>query len=139
MPSLLPGPVTGGQVEMREGEILVVSQGRELADSLGLHLAAEGWSVRQSRQFAPHLDPSSEGLPALVVLDLQPPMSGGLNNCRELLATCSLPLIALLPWPDPNLTTAVLDLGADDCLAGPISPRELVLRIRAVLRRTGRR
>ncbi len=127
-------------MERTRGEILVVSQGLKLAEPLRLQLAAEGWGVRQLRQFvspSDQADGKRTALMVLVVLDLQPPMPGGLKTCQELRASSSVPLIALLPWADPDLTTTVLDLGADDCLAGPINPRELILRIRAVLRRAG--
>lgn len=124
-------------MERQQGEILVVSPERGLAEALKPQLAQHGLNVRQVQECNFLRDQPNGEHAALVVVDLQLPASGWLEVCREVRSGPEVALIALLPWPDPDLTTAVLDLGADDCLASPISPRELTLRIRAVLRRTG--
>ena len=76
--------------------------------------------------------------PDLVVLDLGLPGLDGLDVIRELRRTSAVPIIVLTARGDEADRVVGLELGADDYLAKPFSPRELVARVRAVLRRTGR-
>ena len=119
-----------------QGEVLVASSGRELAGALEPQLALDGLSVRRVDDYGALRERPDGWHPVLVVVDLQPPAATWLEQCWEVRSASRAALIVILPWPDPDLATAILNLGADDCLARPISSRELALRIRAVLRRT---
>ena len=77
--------------------------------------------------------------PDLVVLDLMLPRVDGLEVCRMLRETSSVPIIMLTAKTTERDKLTGLSLGADDYLTKPFSPRELVARVEAVLRRAGRR
>lgn len=124
------------EIEREQGEILVASQGRELARAVEPHLASDGLSVRTVDEYGVLRGRPGGWDPILVVVDLQPPSTTWLQQCWEVQSAFRVALIVILPWPEPDMATAILNLGADDCLARPISSRELALRIRAVLRRT---
>ncbi len=123
------------EIEREQGEILVVSPGRELAGALESQLAPDGLSLRRMDGYCAPSEDLHGWHPVLIVVDLQPPAATWLEQCWEVRSASRAALIAILPWSDSDLATAILNLGADDCLARPISSRELTLRIRAVLRR----
>jgi len=120
-----------------KGEIVVISSGAALAHTLRLQWEPRGLAVRGLPESALVPDPAELEHAALVVVDLDSARGGGLALCNRLAEEPATPFIVLLPGPDPELTTAVLDRGAVDCLARPFNPQELSLRIRAILRRTG--
>ena len=95
--------------------------------------------MRHLPECALALDRTRLGHAVLLVVDLETPPGAGLAWCNQLMAETDIPFVVLLPRADPDLTTEVLDRGADDCLARPFNPRELGLRIQAILRRTGDR
>ncbi|HVG95650.1 MAG TPA: response regulator transcription factor [Chloroflexota bacterium] len=129
----LPPPAPGA----RPGalEILVVEDDRKTADLVRLYLEREGYRVRLAADGQTALDLARRSPPALVVLDLMLPRVDGLDVCFRLRAASGVPIIVLTARSAEEDRLLGLDLGADDYVTKPFSPRELVARIRAVLRR----
>ncbi|MGC9490684.1 MAG: response regulator transcription factor [Thermovirgaceae bacterium] len=118
--------------------VLLVEDDREMCDLLQEYLAAEGFSVESVQNGREGLDAARNGPYALVILDIMLPGMGGLEVLRELRKTSDLPVLMLTARGEDVDRIIGLELGADDYLAKPFNPRELLARIRAVLRR-GRR
>jgi two-component system OmpR family response regulator len=119
----------------RNPHILVVDDDRDIRDLLSRFLLRSGLRVsvaRDSREMEQVLRDSRIDL---VVLDLMLPGKDGLTICRELHAGTTMPVIMLTAMGEPTDRIVGLELGADDYLAKPFEPRELLARIRAVLRR----
>ena len=117
--------------------ILIVDDDRELRDLLSRFLTSNGFRVtvaRDAREMRKSLD---EAAIDLVVLDVMMPGKDGFTACRELRATSDVPLIMLTAVSDPTDRVVGLELGADDYLPKPFNSRELLARMRALLRRTG--
>ena len=118
------------------GPILVVEDEHNIASLLKLYLGNEGFSVAWVSDGAKALDEADRLHPALVILDLMLPGLDGLEICRLLRARSRVPVI-MLTARDSEIDRIVgLELGADDYITKPFSPRELVARVKAVLRRT---
>ena len=123
---------------MTEGgasRILVVDDDRNVADVVARYLVREGYDVEVVGDGRAAVDRALATLPDLVVLDLMLPGLDGLEVCRRLRALAPMPVIMLTARGDENDRVVGLDLGADDYVAKPFSPKELVARVRAVLRR----
>ncbi len=124
--------------------ILLVDDDRELIGMLHEYLGREGFEVQTLHDGAEALDKltqsRSEPLPDLVVLDVMLPGRNGLDVLRALRANESAPPVLMLTARGDDVDRIVgLELGADDYLPKPFNPRELVARIRAVLRRASDR
>jgi DNA-binding response OmpR family regulator len=117
-------------------EILVVDDDHKTADLVRLYLEREGYRVRLAADGQSALDLARRHPPALVVLDLMLPRVDGLDVCFRLRASSGVPIIMLTARSAEEDRLLGLDLGADDYVTKPFSPRELVARVRAVLRRT---
>ena len=118
--------------------VLIVEDEPDIRDLLVFHLEREGYQVAQSRSGAEALRLARATPPDLVLLDLMLPEMDGLEVCRRLRqdpATMALPIVMLTARGDEVDRVLGLELGADDYVTKPFSPRELVARIRAVLRR----
>ena len=118
------------------GAVLLVEDDPTVAEILVAYLERDGFTVRWEEDGALGLEAALGDRPDLVVLDLMLPSLDGLEVCRRLRATVPLPVIMLTARGDEEDRIVGLELGADDYLAKPVSPRELVARVRAVLRRT---
>ena len=119
-------------------QVLVVEDEPDIRDLIVLHLAREGFRCRTASNGVDALREARAALPDLVVLDLMLPGLGGLEVCRRLRAepgTASLPIIMLTAKVDEVDRVVGLEMGADDYVVKPFSPKELVARVRAVLRR----
>ncbi|MFN8542644.1 MAG: response regulator [Candidatus Binatia bacterium] len=119
--------------------ILVVEDERDIRELLRFHLEQEGYAVREADTGEAALEQVAAERPALVVLDLMLPETDGLEVCRRLRAveaTRSLPIIMLTARAEELDRVLGLEIGADDYVTKPFSPREFVARVRAVLRRT---
>jgi len=118
-------------------KILVVDDDRKTVELIRLYLEKDGYRVLVAHDGGQALDLARQKAPDLVVLDLMLPAVDGLDVCRLLRAEGKLPIIMLTARSTEEDKLRGLDLGADDYLTKPFSPRELVARVRAVLRRVG--
>ena len=117
--------------------ILVIDDEPQIADLCRDYLVAAGYDVLTAGDGAKGLALALRERPDLVVLDLMLPGMDGLDVCRELRRESSVPIIMLTARVEESDKLVGLELGADDYLTKPFSPRELVARVRTVLRRTG--
>jgi two-component system phosphate regulon response regulator OmpR len=118
--------------------VLLIDDDAELAGLLGQLFAREGMLLRHASRGAEGISLATEGgaAPDLVLLDLMLPDVGGIDVFRALRdGAARLPVIMLTARGDPVDRVVGLELGADDYVAKPFDPRELVARVRAVLRR----
>jgi phosphate regulon transcriptional regulator PhoB len=119
--------------------ILVVEDEKDIRELVRFHLEQEGYAVREAETGEAGLAQAARERPALVVLDLMLPGTDGLEVCRRLRAakgTTTTPIIMLTARAAEVDRVLGLEMGADDYLTKPFSPRELVARVRAVMRRT---
>jgi DNA-binding response OmpR family regulator len=115
--------------------VLVVEDEPEIADAVVQRLRSEGYDARSVADGAAAVEQCRRLKPDLVVLDLMLPGLDGLEVCRRIQAERRVPVIMLTARDDETDLVVGLSVGADDYLAKPFSPRELMARIRAVLRR----
>ncbi len=115
--------------------VLVVEDDVNIAEVVVRYLEREGLEVRAVGDGRDALDAAGERWPDLVVLDLMLPGLDGLEVCRRLRARGPVPVIMLTARGDEEDRVLGLELGADDYVVKPFSPRELTARVRAVLRR----
>ncbi len=115
--------------------ILVVEDDPTVAEVVSRYLTREGYTVESVRDGRGALARASTRMPDLVVLDLMLPGLDGLEVCRRLRALAPVPVIMLTAKREPGDRIIGLELGADDYVGKPFSPRELVARVRSVLRR----
>lgn len=115
--------------------VLVVDDDPTVADVVTRYLEREGMRVDTVVDGLAALECARKSVPDLVVLDVMLPGIDGLEVCRRLQAMAHIPIIMLTARGDEAERIAGLELGADDYIAKPFSPRELVARVRAVLRR----
>ncbi|MFD3676236.1 response regulator transcription factor [Streptomyces sp. NPDC058613] len=121
--------------------VLVVEDDPTVAEVVSGYLVRAGYAVDHAPDGPDALRRAAGRWPDLVLLDLMLPGMDGLEVCRRLRATAAVPVIMLTARGDEDDRIAGLELGADDYVTKPFSPRELVLRVESVLRRShgGRR
>jgi DNA-binding response OmpR family regulator len=115
--------------------ILVVDDERHIVELAQMYLEQSGFSVESANDGQEALTRARHLRPALVVLDLMLPGLDGWEVCRLLRAESDVPIIMLTARTDDVDRIVGLELGADDYVTKPFNPRELVARVRAVLRR----
>src|SRR5262245_57614579 len=118
--------------------ILVVEDEPGIAEPLVAHLGREGFDATAVGTVADARVRLEHEPPELVVLDVMLPDGDGRDLCRELRSTSDLPIVLLTARGADADRIVGLELGADDYMVKPFSAGELVARIRAILRRTGR-
>ncbi len=118
--------------------LLLVDDEPSLREPLADYLVRQGFVVRQAEDAAKARSALLEEIPDLVLLDIMMPGEDGLSLCRHLTETRQLPVILLTARGEPMDRIVGLEIGADDYVAKPFEPRELVARIRSVLRRANR-
>ena len=116
--------------------ILVVDDEPQIGRLLTTSLGARGYEVAVASDGQAALDMAASWRPDLILLDLGLPTIAGLDVCRQLRAWSQVPIIVLTVRDAEQDKVAALDLGADDYVTKPFSARELVARVKAVLRRT---
>lgn len=117
------------------GRVLIVEDDEDIADVLRRSLRNEGYEVRTSADGIEALDVAAGFFPDLVVLDLGLPRLDGVEVCRRLRADSDVPILMLTARSETEDRVGGLDSGADDYLVKPFERRELLARIRALLRR----
>jgi two-component system OmpR family response regulator len=116
--------------------VLIVDDDRELLRLLARFLERHGLRISTARDGREMRQALADWRIELIVLDLMLPGENGLTLCRQLRATSSMPIIMLTAMGEETERIIGLEMGADDYLPKPCSPRELLARIRSVLRRT---
>ncbi len=123
---------------MATGHILVVDDEAHIRDVLDYALTQEGYRVTAVGDGRAALEAHLEGAPDLVVLDVMLPELDGLSVCREIRSRSETPILFLSARGEEIDRVLGLELGGDDYLTKPFSPRELIARVRAILRRAER-
>ena len=120
---------------MADKKVLVVDDDVKTVELVKLYLDRDGYQVLTAYNGVEALGVAREGYPDLIVLDLMLPDIDGLEICRTLRRESDIPIIMLTARTTDRDKLAGLDLGADDYVTKPFSPKELAARVRAVLRR----
>ncbi len=120
---------------LRGGTILVVDDEPKIVDIVRAYLARDGYRVLVAYDGREALALARRERPDLIVLDLMLPELSGWDVCRTLRAESATPIIMLTARDDTTDKVVGLELGADDFVAKPFDPKELMARIHAVLRR----
>jgi len=119
-----------------KGTILVVEDEEAIASFVAAYLRNDGFTVRMTASGREALRLFASETPSLVVLDLMLPDLDGMEVCRRIRETSDLPVLMLTARDDDLDKIAGLEAGADDYLTKPFNPKELVARVRAILRRS---
>ena len=120
-----------------KGSILLVEDEQAIADLVRAYLKRDGFGVVWARSGEQALEELARHPVRLVVLDIGLPGIDGFEVCRRLRARTSVPILILSARDDEVDRVAGLEAGADDYVTKPFSPRELVARVKAILRRAG--
>ncbi len=120
------------------GRILVVDDEPHIVELVRYNLAQEGFDVSVAYDGHDAIEKAKKDAPDLVILDLMLPYVDGLEVCRHIRKESSVPILMLTAKHGEQERVVGLELGADDYVTKPFSPRELVARVRAILRRTAR-
>ena len=118
--------------------LLLVDDEPDLREPLAEYLSRQGFAVVQASSAAEARSRLREALPDLVLLDIMMPGEDGLSLCRHIGEALSVPVILLTAKGESTDRIVGLEIGADDYVVKPFDPRELVARIRSVLRRAAK-
>lgn len=121
---------------MTNKPILIVDDDPHILDVLSLYLKKEGFTVALAYNGKEALQKESEINPCLIILDIMMPEMDGIEVCRRIRAQKTIPIIMLTAKSEDIDKILGLELGADDYVTKPFNPREIIARIKAVLRRT---
>lgn len=127
---------------MAKGRILIVDDEKDIIELVRYNLEKEGFLVKGAMDGESGLGIALQEQPDIILIDLMLPGIDGLEVCRSLRAdgrTSSIPVIMLTAKSAETDRVLGLELGADDYITKPFSPRELMARIKAVLRRTSQK
>lgn len=136
--SVLPLRKPETNLAMAVETILLIEDDSDISELVQYNLEREGFKVYTSGDGEIGLGQASQILPDLIVLDLMLPSQDGLSVCRKLRAnpeTQEIPIIMLTAKSEESDVVIGLEMGADDYVTKPFSPKELLARVRAVLRR----
>ena len=117
------------------GEVLIVDDEPGISRLISMYLEREGFQTSSVRTGAEALEAMQSAPPALVVLDIMLPDIDGWEVCREIRRTSDVPIIMLTAREGDEDKIVGLEIGADDYVTKPFVPRELVARVKAILRR----
>jgi DNA-binding response OmpR family regulator len=126
---------------MDQGEkktVLVIEDDANTADLIALYLTNEGFTALKAPDGKSGLSMAGQHYPDLIILDLMLPKIDGWEVCRRLRKTSDVPVIMLTARGEEIDKVSGLTLGADDYVVKPFSPRELIARVKAILRRTSK-
>ncbi len=119
-------------------KILLIDDDEELCELVSEYLTVEGFEVESVHDGESGLELAKKELHNLVILDVMLPKKNGFDVLRGLRETSKLPVLMLTAKGDDMERIVGLEIGADDYLPKPFNPRELVARLRAILRRTNK-
>jgi DNA-binding response OmpR family regulator len=120
---------------MLASKVLVADDDEKIRELLELYLSKEGFAVEQAADGAEAILKAQQLKPDLIVLDIMMPVMDGMEVCRQVRKFSKVPIIMLTARDEDEDRILGLELGADDYLSKPFNPRELVARVKAVLRR----
>lgn len=120
---------------MTQPKVLVADDDEKIRELLELYLTKEGFAVIQAADGAEAILKAQQLKPDMIVLDIMMPVMDGMEVCRQVRKFSQVPVIMLTARTEDEDRILGLELGADDYLAKPFNPRELVARVKAVLRR----
>ena len=123
---------------MDPNSILIVEDETSIAEVVSLYLQRAGFETRHAADGKAAMALLEQGIPELAIIDIMLPEVDGLSLTRWLRDRSNVPIIMLTARREELDRIAGLEMGADDYVVKPFSPQELVSRVRAVLRRTGR-
>ncbi|MEL6681803.1 MAG: response regulator transcription factor [Pseudomonadota bacterium] len=118
------------------GQILIADDDVQIRDVVRIALGQAGFTVAEASDGQQALELAQSLSPDLVVLDIGMPEKDGLDVCRELRKSSQVPVLFLTAQADEVDRIIGLEIGADDYVAKPFSPRELVARVKAILKRS---
>jgi len=118
-----------------EPTVLIADDDAQIRELLTLYIQKEGFKVATAADGAETIVKVQQVNPSLVILDLMMPVLDGLEACRQIRKFSRVPIIMLTALGDDEERIIGLDTGADDYIAKPFNPREVVARVKAVLRR----
>lgn len=121
---------------MQKEKILVVDDDKNICDLLRMYLEKEGYAVVMAHNGIDAVNAFNAGNPDLILLDIMLPQLDGWQVCREIRKTSEAPIIMLTAKDEVFDKVLGLELGADDYVTKPFDTKEIVARIKAVLRRT---
>ena len=121
---------------MQNNTVLIVDDDYNICDLVRMYLEKEGFKTEIATDGKVAIEKFKYISPQLIVLDLMLPGIDGLEVCREIRKQSSVPIIMLTAKDDTLDKVLGLEMGADDYMAKPFEPRELVARVKAVLRRS---
>src|SRR5438105_10738808 len=116
--------------------VLIVEDESSIASFVALYLKNAGYGVRTVGRGADALDQVASDPPALVILDLMLPDLDGIEVCRRIRKSSDIPILMLTARDEDVDKIIGLEVGADDYLTKPFNPRELVARVKSILRRS---
>jgi DNA-binding response OmpR family regulator len=122
--------------QVTDDKILIVEDDRNLSDTLKYNLRKEGYDVVTAADGAEALDIARKEKPNLIILDIMLPKVSGFEVCRILRKEMIVPILMLTAKAEETDKIVGLEIGADDYMTKPFSLRELLARVRAMLRRT---
>jgi len=120
---------------MTQPKVLVADDDEKIRELLELYLTKEGFAVIQAADGAEAILKAQQLKPDMIVLDIMMPVMDGMEVCRQVRKFSQVPVIMLTARTEDEDRILGLELGADDYPAKPFNPRELVARVKAVLRR----
>ena len=118
-------------------KVLVVDDDRVLADVVAFTLRREGFDVIQAYDGAVGLQRWADDQPDLIILDVNMPKVDGFEVCRRIRSQAETPIILLTVRGEEDDIVSGLEIGADDYIVKPFSPKQLMARVKAILRRAG--
>lgn len=118
--------------------VLVVDDEQAIVELVTYHLTREGYQVDTEENGLKAVDRASKEHFDLIILDVMLPGMSGLDACRTIRQSTDVPIIMLTARKDELDRVLGLELGADDYVTKPFSPRELIARVKAILRRSGK-
>jgi len=123
---------------MSKGRVLIVEDDRDITEMVEYNLTEDGYETISAPDGRTGVELAGKGRPDLIILDIMLPVMDGFEVCRALKSnrsTADIPIIILSAKSQETDKVLGLELGADDYVTKPFSPRELIARIRAILRR----
>lgn len=131
----MAGPYTWAMTNLKLAHVLVVDDDPDLRQLLGTYLSSQGLRVSLAEDASSMREVLAQGVPDAMVLDLMLPGEDGLSITRQVKAVYPLPILMLSARGEEMDRIIGLEVGVDDYLAKPFSPRELLARLRALMRR----